>query len=193
MLINISEILSNIMVRYNLIERKDLEIYNYGWYQLLILIINIGIIFILGIITKEIISLIIYLTMFSFLRSYAGGYHALTARRCFAINVFSYIFVILIIKYTSVDAYLFWILLCFSSVIIIGLSPVASCNKPLDLIEIKKYRKMTIIIWLIESSILLFLRYLQFNKTAMCILMAQLTVSLALILGKIAEGRSKNI
>lgn len=98
MLINISEILSNIMVRYNLIERKDLEIYNYGWYQLLILIINIGIIFILGIITKEIISLIIYLTMFSFLRSYAGGYHALTARRCFAINVFSYIFVILIIK-----------------------------------------------------------------------------------------------
>ena len=119
-----------------------------------------------------------------FLRSYAGGYHALTARRCFAINVFSYIFVILIIKYTSVDAYLFWILLCFSSVIIIGLSPVASCNKHI---------KMKIIIWLIESSILLFLRYLQFNKTAMCILMAQLTVSLALILGKIAEGRSKNI
>lgn len=72
-----------------------------------------------------------------------------------------------------------------SSLVILVLSPVGTANKPLDEIEIKIYRKKTIIVWCIEICVALVLFVLNVTDIYISIVLAQVLISLALIFGKV--------
>lgn len=186
-----SKALVDVIIEYNLINSYDSEIYIFGCHQLFMILSNILMIFVFGVIAGEIIPILFYLAMFSFLRIYAGGYHALTVKKCFVVNVFLYVFVLLVIKYVFINKYMFYLLFFIASVVIVKLSPVASPSKPLDSREVRKYKKNTIFVWVIESTILLVLNYIQFNKIVSSILMAELTVSLGLFLETIVRKKEE--
>lgn len=69
-----------------------MEIYVYGIELLISLLISTVLIVAVGIMTHTLLESIIYLTLFSLIRFYTGGYHCMSYLGCNILSVLSYIF-----------------------------------------------------------------------------------------------------
>ena len=111
------------------------EIYMYGVGQLGINIFNMLTALTIGFLFGELLVSVVYIISFVFLRSYAGGYHASTPMRCYALTVASIILVLLTVKYVSLRVFCLLLLFIMSSIVILLLAPIDTINKRLDEIE----------------------------------------------------------
>lgn len=132
---------------------------NQGLSILLNVVTTLGI----GLLFGTVLQLVVFMVAYIPLRSYAGGYHARTPVRCYAVSVMMLIMVSIFTKYIAITNWCCWILIIMSMVLIIFLSPIADKNKPLDEIEVKVYKKRAILIALTEVvlSALFMLLHLQ--------------------------------
>ncbi|MDX5701746.1 accessory gene regulator B family protein, partial [Clostridioides difficile] len=65
---------ANILVRNEVIEDEDFEIYRYGFETLVYFIINISVALLIGIALNKFIQTIIFLVCYCTLRQFTGGY-----------------------------------------------------------------------------------------------------------------------
>lgn len=130
------------------IQDEERDLYAYGLFILISNILFFLISVVCGAVLKTLAESIVFFTLFSLLRGYAGGVHASSERKCtvfttiaiITCNVLIKIMVIIDIKEISI------ILLCIASVIIVALSPLDTPNKPLLAREKKRYRKISLIV-----------------------------------------------
>ena len=138
-----------------LIKRDDIEIYRFGIEATLIKLIHYLSILFVGIMFNMVVQTIFFIANFCFLREFAGGYHAKTKVHCFAISLFMITLALLTVTIYPVkgmyEIAAFTYVLSF--LIIFCMSPVENISKPLDHSEIKRYRKISRTILLIESTI----------------------------------------
>jgi len=118
------------------------------------------------------------------LRSYAGGYHARTATRCYVYSILSMIAVLLAMKYLMIPQFICIIAFVISCAIILILVPVEDANKPLDHTEQVVYRKRTYVITAIESVIFIVTLLVNTDSIAFCVMYVFLMMSLILIAGE---------
>lgn len=124
------------------IDEDDRDIYLYGAEllvsEVLCTIITLGIGFFLGRFMKTIFYLLIY----TLVRVYAGGYHAMSHKMC--ITIFNVLYVLFAIVTELLFHFNISYILCFSTIIaimiIVKLSPVEDLRKPLEKYEIERYR-----------------------------------------------------
>lgn len=124
------------------IDEDDRDIYLYGAEllvsEVLCTIITLGIGFFLGRFMKTIFYLLIY----TLVRVYAGGYHAMSHKMC--ITIFNVLYVLFVIVTELLFHFNISYILCFSTIIaimiIVKLSPVEDLRKPLEKYEIERYR-----------------------------------------------------
>ena len=146
---------ANLLVKNEVIENEDFEIYRYGFETLIYFIVNISVALFIGAIFNRLIHTIIFLSCYCTLRQFTGGYHARNYTECTLTFVVIYLITIFVANNIDIDKYkyLLIVFLIFSILIIYKLAPLEHRNKLLSSTEKKYYRKIAIKIVFITGSI----------------------------------------
>lgn len=140
------------LIHQQAIQERDRELYTYALYNMVLLIIPLGLTVIFGEIIGNVKQGIVMMLPFITLRKYSGGYHAKTPLRCMII---SSLLLFLCIKITSEISCSLRLLLftVIMGVSLILLSPVDSDKRKLDKQQKRKYRKVVCVLVLFFSCI----------------------------------------
>ena len=185
MIEDIANLMIDRLFRKEVIAEEDLEIYQYGIINILEYIFNIVPAIIISIVLREWWQGILFTVVFASLRTYAGGYHATTMRKCFVLSMGVFTTSLLVMKYLDIPNFICWSLLIISDIIIIFLTPVEAINKSIDEVERKLYRRKSIIIVCVETVAAVVLMILGNKEIALCIILAMVAVGGSMVAGKI--------
>lgn len=177
---------ANTLAKNEIIENEEFEIYRYGFETLIYFIVNIGIALFIGIIFDRFIHTIIFLSCYCSLRQFTGGYHARNYTECTLTFVVIYLITIFTANNIDIDKhrYLLILLSILSTFVIYKLSPLEHRNKPLNDNERKNYKRITIkIIGIITSIFILSLIFDVFMEYIIYSLFAINLVCILLVLG----------
>ena len=150
MLEKLSEKFAGKLVSAEVISEADADVYMYGFFQAVMLIINVITTLLLGIIFQSLIPCILLNIAYIPIRSSAGGHHADSPRKCYINSTIIIAVLLAIIKWGSINYVVSISMLAISSIVILIFAPVETESNPLDDIEKKVYRRRTLIILTIE-------------------------------------------
>lgn len=179
------------LVKNNIIEEKQREIYAYGLSQLIVYLYNFLTVIIIGLIFGMVWQSIAFTAFYMMIRPYAGGYHARTPQMCYVYSLIMIIAVLFLIKIIPLNGLLYLLIYAISSIIILKLSPVEDENKPLDNIEKVVFRKRAIKSHIILSLCCLIFWFVKLKELSLCILLALFVLSIMLVLGEIKNRHLK--
>ncbi|MDR0919796.1 MAG: accessory gene regulator B family protein [Oscillospiraceae bacterium] len=182
---HISEKITENMVTNGTVVKEDKEIYLFGIQQGLVLILNLFTTVVVSLIFKNTWQMFTFMLAYILLRSFAGGYHAKTAKKCYAFSILLLIIISLVLKYIKINAYIFFISLFISSIVIFLLSPVDNKNRNLDILEKRVFRKITIVILIFEVAIAVFSLHFNLFGIAISLFCSPVICAILLILGKV--------
>lgn len=186
MINNLSEKLTEKLLSSGSINEDDRELYVYGFFMLLSQLMYLIFSCILGLIFGCILESIIFYVAFQLIRRYAGGYHASTEARCEIMSSFSILISILVIwlsKSHNFQTILFAVSIA-AMIFIFCLCPLDTPEKPLSEKEFKYFRKISWIILLIISIIIVVSYFLKFSFLLAPCCMSLILESILLIAGK---------
>ena len=147
MLTRIANRISVLLENYGIIETSNIEVYAYG---LELFFMKTGlylIVLCLSLITHSLIISLFFVIAYIALRQYTGGFHCSTALRCILVSLL--MFNIMVVIYKINLHFIFDILFLMSVcglIVIIVHSPIESPNKPLTLMEARRYRRISIVL-----------------------------------------------
>lgn len=176
-------------LKNNVITKEEVDVYQYGAELVISQTFATVAILGMGIALGKFQETVIYYLAYTFLRVYAGGFHASCYRNCNLIYLLSYFFINIIISCFEKETLALFLLIgvFVSDIVIIVLAPVADIHKKLELEEIKKYkyivRRILLLINCLIVSIYLFVPELQdemlYAMSAIC------EIAILLIIGSI--------
>lgn len=164
--------------------REDKEIYQYGIQQGMIALLNLGTTMVIGMVFGKLLESILFMVAYIPLRSYAGGYHAKTAVRCYFFSIVMISAVLWVMRYVTYIGLICGCLTAISGSAIWFLVPVEDQNKPLDEVEKVVYRKRARGIVLAESILSLFVILCNEKRLGMCMTLVLCVMMVMLLLGK---------
>lgn len=149
------------MVESEVIQKEDKDVYLYGLNQGFTIIQNIFITLIIGGLFGNITATCVFLMVYIPLRSFAGGYHAATPKKCFIYSIILILVIQLYFFYLFKSMYQ-WIypVVLISSFIIYVNSPIQNSNKPLSIEEKSYYKKVVAEILISVCFLMLFSKML---------------------------------
>ena len=187
MINNLSARLTDKLLTKGSITEDERELYIYGFFILLSHLMYLVLACIFGLLFECFIESIAFYVAFQFMRRYAGGYHAATETRCEILSTLSIVASIGIIKLSKI--YDFKTILLFitiaSMVLIFFLCPLDTPEKPLSEKEFKYFRKISWIILLVISSIIIVSYFFKFNILFTPCCVSLILESILLVAGKI--------
>ena len=134
MIADFAEKISNTMVDRGIVQKEDVELYQYGIENSITVAGNLLASALFGILTGRLGVVLVFLLFYSTLRTYSGGVHCKSKLGCFILSmlillvpVFSYEWVMEMVTFPVIFA-----VGVIAIVVILVLSPVESINKPLD-------------------------------------------------------------
>lgn len=148
MITDIAKKITAKLTKCNYIQTEDKELYEYGIFLLMSRIIYAVFTVLVGIILGCFWESIIFYISFSVLRKYAGGFHALSEKRCLLFSTTSIIISLIFITFSEIYSIAVpgLVLAVFATITIFLWAPVDSKEKPLNNNEKKKFRKTALII-----------------------------------------------
>jgi accessory gene regulator B len=187
----ISEKITESMVKNGTICSDSKEVYFYGVQQGLCILLHIGTAVVVGFLLGTLWQILIFTTALVALRSYAGGYHTKTHQACYALFILIAIAVSLMIKYSFLHTFFYVGLMVLASIIIIAFSPVDCESKTLDDLEKKVYRKRAIIICVIQILTVALLLSFNLQNIAVCVIWSLVVISVKMMIAKIIAQRKQ--
>lgn len=124
----------------NIIKFEEREIYNYCFETTIVMGISYLVLIALSILFKESLTSLIFLLSFWMFRKTCGGYHASNYSLCSLMSLFSYLFLILVVKKITILFNASYFLLIIGLLIIIALSPIQDDNKPFTDKQYKRFK-----------------------------------------------------
>lgn len=190
MISKLSEKFANRLFSDQNVTNEERELYVYGFYMILSHLIYLVLAFIFGLIFECVLESIIFYVAFQFIRRSAGGYHASTETRCQIISTLSiFVTVAFISVLRNFDLQtLFLIITIFSAVLIWGLCPLDTMEKPLSKNETVYFRKKSRIILTIIFLIIVISYFLKFYFLFAPCCMSLILESILLISGQIKKS-----
>lgn len=182
MIAYLARIITEFFIRYDIVNKEDQEIYQYGNEIVISTVFDFLILFSFAFVFHDFITVFLFWIVFFILRKFGGGYHADTYLKCkiiFSINIFLVLF---LVHYLSdiYNLYLLMLMTVFSCLVIFLLAPIDNENKPLTHREIRsnsiKCKSCSLLIGII--TIVLFRKYMEISFT---ILLAHFSVVFAMI------------
>lgn len=177
----LSDKLTSWLVRTQVINDEERELYQYGIFQMVVNLLDILSIFLIAMLFHKVWATFFYTICFCILRKYAGGYHAKSVGGCYLMTVGFTTIMLLIIrfyKFSLIGIVVIWFL---SGISIFLLAPVQNRNKELDAIEHLVYRRRAIKVWTFESILMWILYSFGFLETAEGILLGNLFIVISMI------------
>lgn len=187
MINKLSAYLANVLIRKKIIEPKDFELYHYGLFViiteawLLLFCVSVGIIF------NVVLQSMVFFVIFFFVHRFAGGFHAKTEWQCQIITLSTFFLCIAGIKCeTGINMIYMISVYIVSCVVIIVLSPADTPQKPLSRTEKVKFKKITAVIVLMCSVIvLLFLSNRKTISFAYAIINGMMLQTVSVVIGRL--------
>lgn len=151
MILKLSEKAASVLAKGNSLGSDDTVMMQYGLFIILSHILYAIICIICSAVFGVIVQGVIFYLTFSFLRSYAGGYHASTEARCIA---FSSVAILICVYCISLSERFdlripFTASAAAASIALLAFAPVDCSEKPLSKEEKHEYRKKSIALWLV--------------------------------------------
>lgn len=174
-------------VKNSHLSEKDDELYTYAYGLLIGQIINILIACLLAVVFDAYVVVAVYLVSYIPLRSYAGGHHADSYGMCTMISA-AILSIVCILTQVIVVEFVLWINIIgslFAGSAILVLAPVEDHNKKLEQEEQRRYRKISIAIWFIETIIWILFYCGNIANISLVITLSHMTVAVLLIAGAI--------
>lgn len=165
-------------------EEDERSVIEFGIGILLAKMLNLITEIIIGCLFSMLFETVIFLLAFSFLRSYAGGFHASSSLKCYILSSAIMSAALLIIRYADMTIANIAFAL-FGTVICLIFAPVESKNKPLDEVEKSVYSKRALIILFLILSVMICSYFLHINFIFTTLSVVMLIEGIMLILGKI--------
>ena len=187
MLQYISEKMVEKAICNDVISSDDKELYTFAYQTLLSRVVSWGTFLVLGLLFGCLLGTICFMIMFIPLRIFSGGYHEKSYGQCYFTSVVMFLIYIFLYSYLSnyFSNILIATLITFSLILVYFLSPMEDENKPLELDEVKKYRKYSRLIAVLEYIVVNVLMFFNINREFLLFsLFAMLTVGLLLLLSK---------
>lgn len=135
-------------------DEEMLDVYKYGIEITLSSVLNFVLIIISSLILRDLSAGLIFMSLFIFLRSYTGGYHAETYLRCNIAFVCTFFLTFLIGRFLcffNYGIYAAGVMLVLSYVPIWFFSPVKNRHKFLSSEKIKKSRIISSVVYLLSA------------------------------------------
>lgn len=183
MLERLSEKFAGKLVSAGIISEADTDVYVYGFFQAVMLLLNVVTTLLLGIIFQLLIPCILLNLAYIPIRINAGGHHANSPFKCYIHSTIMIAVLLSVIKWVPLHPAVSIALLVISSVVIWIFAPVETENNPLDEVEQHIYRKRTRIILIIEIVIILLCLIFSKDQTAATIVLGLFTEALMLLVG----------
>ncbi len=183
MLERLSEKFAGKLVSAGIISEADTDVYVYGFFQAVMLLLNVVTTLLLGIIFQLLIPCILLNLAYIPIRINAGGHHANSPFLCYIHSTIMIAVLLSVIKWVPIHPAVSIALLVISSVVIWIFAPVETENNPLDEVEQHIYRKRTRIILIIEIVIILLCLIFSKNQTAATIVLGLFTEGLMVMVG----------
>ena len=146
---------------------EDALLRKYGMGLLKSQLLNLGVIFLLAVISRRWLEILLFVPAFISLRRYAGGYHGKNERTCFwlsslimAVSVIAMIWLENWIEANPDVVTILAIWECIAGIFICAMAPVEAPKKPLDALEKKVYRRRAILVLAIQMVIACLLLFL---------------------------------
>lgn len=181
---NITGEIANVLYSQGVIKKNDIDVCKYGLDVFVSSFLEIASILILSAVMGLVKETILLFVSFIPLRLYAGGYHANTKLKCYVISLVMYFSFYGVLKILPDKMYsLSGIALTMLSLVTVLLkAPIIHNNKNVNSIEIHNYRKLSVVIGLIETAVVLAL-ILIFSKPgiAFSIAYGQAAVAVSMI------------
>ena len=179
------------MLNHNIIKEQDREIYKYGLCTLKHKLISFAAAVVIALILRKLSILLLLLVCMMPIRRYAGGFHESSAVRCFIVSQLMFVAMELIVdRAASSDIGMIIALLgaAVGSIIIIKKAPVESVNRPLLERQVKKYRRIALVLCAVWNLAMVALYYCNMPRYVFVIALV-LTVQGILLI--IPEHKSK--
>jgi len=137
-------------------DEDDIEVYSYRLQMFLAPLFDVLFVLTAGLIIGRFFETIAFLAAFIVLRSSAGGYHAKTFFRCFLglLVIYGLHLVILYLTPVTLVYQLSIAIIAISIFPILKYAPIADANKPIGPIQSELYRKRSVVILLVQSTLI---------------------------------------
>ena len=175
----------NNLVHSGVIKEEDAEIYIYGINQILTSVLSVSSALIIGLIFGVFPEIAAFMAAYIPLRSFAGGYHAKTPLSCYVFSVIMLIVVSIGLKYLHLADWVYYAVLVAATLVVLVLFPVEDRNKPLDEIEHRVYKKLTILIAATELLIGIVLKLMGMDNLFVAVVYSFVVLSFMLVAGKV--------
>ncbi len=183
-------LVTNYLVRREVVNQDEKDVYKYGFEILFSTILGICIVLILGLTAGSLMTSLIFITVFSSLRFKCGGYHADSYLSCNVVYTIVFMIVLMIEKFSEkvlVSPPVLVMIYLLGVIVVHMYAPVENVNKPLDMEEKKKGRKESHILYVIWA-VVGFVLY-TYNYSAMVALTATVLMVIILMLAGVAKER----
>lgn len=183
MLGRLSQRFADKLVGFGIISESDIEIYVFGFYQIVMLLLNVVTTLILGVAFRLIVPCIILNIAYIVIRISAGGYHADSPVKCYIYSTLMIAVLLSVIKWIHISNTVLASMLVISGIVIVILAPVETENNPLDEIEKKVYRKRSLIVLSLEILACIFLQIISKKWVVQIIVLGLFAECIMLIAG----------
>lgn len=191
----ISSYIADTLADNNTISRQEVSIYSYCLDYIIELILLFVFAVIFGFCTNNIPETIIFLIVFIPIRSFGGGFHATTQKRCTVISLLTFLFVLYSDKIVTIFMNEWTVAFTISLLGIAFLSPVGTKNRPMSP-ERKTILKKRCILFCFFLALLYLFFYIQksqkiYGILAICVLINFVSIFYGCILEK--KNTDKNV
>lgn len=181
--------ITNELVKNQIIDESDLEIYSFGIYQGIGFIFNIFTTILIFSFFDMLIQGLIFSIIYFLLRSYAGGFHSESTLACYILSAGLIILSSMIMKTLVLTASL-WLLFFILWLFIFTYAPVDTKTKRLDTAEKKVYQVKTRCILIIVISFICIFYICSFREGILALVMSVYLEGIMLVFGEVKNHLS---
>lgn len=176
------------MIKFNIIEKEEEEIYRFGLESLLLKLIHYSTYLFIAVFFREVIPFLFFFVAFLLLRKNAGGYHAKTKWACYVRSCLVVIGTVFGIKWGrtwSNAEFICAALVIIGDIVIYKIAPLGNRKRELDGEEIRYFRRRTRSFLAIENMFLIAFAMVGMREYVLAIVMAIICEGILLLLVEI--------
>ena len=183
MLERLSEKFVGKLINVGIISEADADVYLFGFFQLVMMLLNIVTTIVLGVLFELLLPCILLNVSYIAIRTSAGGHHADSPMRCYVNSTIMISVLLAVIKWITFQRTVSVIMLAVAIIFIWITAPVETENNQLDETEKSVHRKRSRIIMIIETIVFAICMILGENQVCKIIALGMFTESVMLLAG----------
>lgn len=179
-----SKVLADYIIKKGMVEKKDREVYEYGFTIALESSLFVLVCMIASLYLHMTVEGVLFFVIFVPLRSYAGGLHLSKFYSCFALSCLTFWAIMLVAQNVHITMSVLFVIVAILEICVYLLYPVENINRMVNTGENRHFRKKLEKVLFIHLVIAIVCVVLNFNRYIVVIAATYVMVVITMIIGK---------